>query len=988
MHTTKINIIQQNLRKSSLAKEELLNSISNSLPDILMIQEPNLFKNNFTFSLSSKSYHKICDEKIYTATIVFNNSLNTSLIDEFSNTFATTIKINSKKSTIILVNIYLLPNSFNDSHNEFFASLFLTYSNTPIITSGDFNARDPLWHDRLTNFNGRFIKNVVDDHDLIVHNNHQKTCRNASIIDLTITNFDAFYFIKNWSVRHLTETSDHDTICFDIQLSNDNFNICTNFSTFKFSENALDYTKFLDNFDHELLNEINESLLRLPSIRTIDDIVDKLTCLLISAASKTFKTKKTKNLPSRPSWWSKSLLAQRKYFNYIKNLFYRNDPRIDIDSYRAIRNHYKASIRKAKRRSFHDFLEDCQSNNTFGNTFKLIKRILSPRSTNIPLIDSRPDKLNSMNDILDSLFPNDDSTTDNSLSNQVRNYIPILSNDNSIIIENDEIDSIIDSLSDKKAPGPDFITNKMIKCAKNLISPILTKLFNNCFILNYYPRQWKTSIVKIIPKLGKDDYLNVKNYRPISLISNLSKIFEKTIQKQLYRLISDHLHPSQHGFIKNKSTITALSKIVNTAIQHKKTQKVAIVTIDIQQAFDRAWKCAIIKELDKCNIPSCLILLISSYLSGRSSDFIYSDIKVKKDITMGCPQGGALSPLLWNILLNNLLSSIDIQNTSITAFADDISIVCWANNIPSLISTIKESIVTISDWCKSVKLSLNDKKTNILYLFKSHKPRIFINDNIISPADSLKILGVSFKNHRNKDKLDFSPHIKNTCLKMSRITNILFKFIANTWGINYKKRINLYKGMLRPIILYGHQIWEPHINKKQWQKLNSIQHNILRKATFSYKTVSIYCVCSITGVPKISDYCSIMKSTPHTHDRKILLSDKINELIKSYISQCNDTFKAFFDDFIPKFFIPNFYNMQFLTNHGNFNFYLHKIKKTDNPLCDCYLDEQTSIHLLTSCPNFHCHFSNIKDYFYNKTNFSVFNQICNSYLCKKSHFYY
>lgn len=374
-----------------------------------------------------------------------------------------------------------------------------------------------------------------------------------------------------------------------------------------------------------------------------------------------------------------------------------------------------------------------------------------------------------------------------------------------------------------------------------------------------------------------------------------------------------------------------------------------------------------------------------SYLSDRSILFDYGDYSSSKTLSCGCPQGGVLSPLLWTILLNDLLVTFNISDSKVVAFADDITIVCWASSVNLLKEKIIASINFVDKWCQSRKLSINNNKTNILYLFKKNKPVIYHSNHQISPSDSIKILGLTFGNHRHLSKLNFSPHINNIVDKSQRICRILFALIGNTWGLPCKKRINLYKGMIRPAISYGYQIWFNQINKSQIKKIDSLQYRILAKSIQAYCSVSENIVHLICSLPKLSDYFHTHLITKHIHDyhlKAIEVKNIENLLLLKYYNGSNDTFKKFFvSPFIPNYFRPNFYNIQFISNHGKFNQYLFKIGKSSSPLCPCGRDIQCSIHILLSCHNFSYRnlFSNAKDCIATKQNFNIFNQFCKEY---------
>lgn len=986
-----IRIIQQNLMKSQSAKDELKEAIRTNPPDIILIQEPNIVNNNFTFYLSNQTYYHSSDS-IDTATVILNNNLSTSLIEEFTNSFATSIRIQTESEDIILVNSYIRTGDLADPHIEFLNNLYLTHSHNPIIVCGDLNARHPFWFDPTTNSNGTKLKQIIDEQELTVHNTNHTTCRDASIIDLTISNSLAFCMVDDWHVCRYTEISDHDTISFDILLDTNTFIQTKSYSTWKFVEENVEWTQFTNNLNLERLESLDNKLLDTTTTTDIDFVVSEITDTILEAAYGTLRTRQGRPNHGRlyPSWWNAELKNQRCYFKYIKNLYHRRDPRVTEEQYKSVRNHYTRSIKKAKRENFRSFLEDAHTNNHFGSTFKLLKALASKPKYNIPIVDQAHSshKQACMQSLISSLFP-DDVPTHNATSTIIANHQLLNNNTTSTSFSVDEVDQIIIKLNKKKAPGSDHISNNMIIHSYPVISNLLLKLFNKCIQLNYFPKAWKSASLKVLPKPGKTDFTNHKSYRPISLLSNLAKIFEKLLAKKITNLLGGVISERQHGFMKGKSTTTALKCIVDTAITNKSHKKVALVAIDIASAFDKAWWAAIIRELDLANIPSDLVGTMKSYLSDRSVQFKYSDLCVSKDLSTGCPQGGALSPLLWNILLNDLLASYSIPNTEITAYADDLTVVVAEDSVSSLKAKVSHCLSHIDDWCASRKLNINLDKTKILYLFGKRRPSINFKNTNIRPSDSVKILGFEFKNHRHRNKIDVSPHINYIITKIQKTSNILFSLIGNTWGINCSKRINLYKGFIRPAILYASEIWSRFMTKQHLRKLSSLQHQILRRAIQGYRTVSINCTCALARVTKIEDEFSIISSTsqiPDFHTRKLtkkILSDLYTQ---RYIEESNNnTFQEFFPSSIPKHFRPDYYTTQFVTGHGCFSSFLHRIGKRDSPTCDCNSDPQTPKHILLECtlhkphnitPNTNtlCHLIDTPD------SFTLFREFCVNFI--------
>ncbi|UYV74540.1 hypothetical protein LAZ67_12000078 [Cordylochernes scorpioides] len=588
----------------------------------------------------------------------------------------------------------------------------------------------------------------------------------------------------------------------------------------------------------------------------------------------------------------------------------------------------------------------------------------SGRVVYIPMNDVSQDVLESeMKNLLSSLFPNDCQSSDTNYHKLIRDKSYTFSNDKIIYFDNIQICSIIKKLKNGKAPGIDHISNQMIKTAVHHISPVLTKLFNACMGLNYYPEAWRKSAVMIIKKPNKENYKDPKAYRPISLSSNLGKIFESLIHIELLNHINSNnvMHTAQHGFTQEKSTISALQEITKLSLLKRETENTAIVTVDISGAFDNAWHPAILQQLDKANFPAVLIKIINSYFEDRSVEFKYTNVKCIKKINKGCPQGGIISPILWNILLNDFNLSFNESFARVIAFADDVTFVVWSSNIYDLQYNITKCLIKIKAWCEKVKLSLSPNKTGILYLHNYEKLPINFDGKIIQPSETVKILGVIFKNHRQRNKINFGTHVDNIIMKATKLKNILFSLCARTWGIDTRRRLILYKAMIRSTISYASNIWFPFITAAKRSKLNSIQYQILIRCIHAYRTSSSYITHILAKTPLLSDYLELLQTkynmTNSLTDRTLKkpLQNELNKLyldlkFKFYLSQSNELFKKFFPIAVPNFISSDKFTTLFLTGKGPFLSFLFKLNAINDPTCECRLDVESPEHLLLSCP--------------------------------------
>ena len=315
----------------------------------------------------------------------------------------------------------------------------------------------------------------------------------------------------------------------------------------------------------------------------------------------------------------------------------------------------------------------------------------------------------------------------------------------------DEILRIINRIPEKKANGVDGIPMKIIKIGvKPLLKP-LTKLIN-LFIKKGFPMELKRAIVLPIFKKGPADIPS--NYRPISLLSCISKIAERAIANQLtsYLEKEDLLSDAQHGFRRNHSTNSALLYITETIRGDlDKGRGIGLVALDLSKAFDTIDHGILINKLRKLDIGEGTIAFLKNYLSGRTMI-----VKTPKDesqihhIKKGVPQGSILGPLLFTIYVNDLPKVV--KNCSVVLYADDTTLFT-GSSIPSNIQIdVNEDLVRLEKWFHDNKLHLNTDKTEYILITNNRRRQRFEQIKIsvagkqIKEKEEVKILGVTIKN--------------------------------------------------------------------------------------------------------------------------------------------------------------------------------------------------------------------------------------------------
>lgn len=236
-------------------------------------------------------------------------------------------------------------------------------------------------------------------------------------------------------------------------------------------------------------------------------------------------------------------------------------------------------------------------------------------------------------------------------------------------ISPNEIKSIFKHLPRRKAPGPDLIPNVALRhCSEKTILHI-TKIYNSCLRLKYFPKLWKRATKIMIPKSGKD-LKNPSNHRPISLINTLAKVFEITITMRLRLYVNTKLRPEQFAFRNEHSTTNQLLKLVDYLTNTMNLgEKTAAVLMDLEKAFDKVWHKGLLYKLLKLDTSPAPVALIQSFLENRCFSVRVEDqYSNLRTMAAGVPQGSCLSPLLFMITINDIPSN---PGTHLNLYADD-----------------------------------------------------------------------------------------------------------------------------------------------------------------------------------------------------------------------------------------------------------------------------------------------------------------------------
>jgi len=277
----------------------------------------------------------------------------------------------------------------------------------------------------------------------------------------------------------------------------------------------------------------------------------------------------------------------------------------------------------------------------------------------------------------------------------------------------ERIRKIIRSLSNSKSIGIDELDSYSLKVAADFVVYPIHHIVCLSIIQQKFPDSWKFS--KVIPLHKKGEVLERKNYRPVAILSPLSKVLEKIVFEQVYNYFTKFnlFHSSLHGYRKNRSTQTALLQVYDRWVRASHEGKLSgVVLLDLSAAFDLVDSDLLLRKLQLYGFESDILTWMKSYLTNRFQaiwiDHVLSEFA---HCEVGVPQGSILGPLLFLIFFNDLPLSV---NCSLDAYADDSSMTVSGKSIEEISNTLTECCKTVSDWMLGNKLKLNADKTHLL----------------------------------------------------------------------------------------------------------------------------------------------------------------------------------------------------------------------------------------------------------------------------------
>ncbi|EYC13222.1 hypothetical protein Y032_0044g1043 [Ancylostoma ceylanicum] len=697
-------------------------------------------------------------------------------------------------STVRIIIVYRSPSCSSAFTEQLFTTLSdLSAYPCPTVIVGDFNMPGTNWHEAK----GNPFVSLMNSHGFIQRIN--ESTRGPNLLDLLFTN--SREVLDKITVRTPIGHSDHTSITFNLNFAG--------------AEPTPVYVRSFSKCDYSLVNDYLSRIMWRASFDSVSSVDEKYE-MFISIIQHTIElfVPWVPVLPTKfnlPVHLKKMLEHKEKLFHYATTSGY-------WQGYNKFNQLFTSRLNK-----YNSYLEKKILNSGQKKIFyKYMKRKLNSREQCVSLmidgsvISAKTHIANAFADEFASVFSDDDGS------------VPVC--DFTIDTPMPEL-AFVDPLTVygylTKWPTsfsftPDHIPFTFIKNTAHIISGPLSFIYNQSLLKSEVPRRWKHSYVT--PILKKQPSSSPKNYRPVSITSLFCRLLEKIIKKHVTNHLSSNkiIPDNQHGFVEGKSIETNLLECVNDWTNILDANEACdVVYFDFAKAFDRVSIGKLLLKIDALGFHPKITMWLKEFLNDRTFQVnvngVFSDVR---KATSGVPQGGVLSPVLFNIYTAEVPKILEKEGVSCKQYADDIKIY---SNISQHEGTmaIQSAIDTLISWSREWQLPLSAEKTLHLRIGNSQAKSVYHMDtNTIQTVSSIKDLGFLYTN-----ELDFTPHCDEILRRAMLRTSQIFKALSTK---DTHTLLRAYKTYVRPMVECGCTVFNPS-RRKVILKLEKVQNNFTRK---------------------------------------------------------------------------------------------------------------------------------------------------------------
>ena len=541
-------------------------------------------------------------------------------------------------------------------------------------------------------------------------------------------------------------------------------------------------------------------------------------------------------------WITHELIRKMRKRDFLRKKAERTKDQYCWNDFKAARSEVNNSIKYAKRKYFCDNLSACKKDPR--KTWQLVNELSSRQHmkkgiADIEIGDIKITSASEMAEAFNWHFANIGHDLARDIPSADTDTVPesyLISTNATFSFKRcspNEVLKLLEKLDTKKWTGLDNLPSRMLKIAAGVLAPSLAFLFNQSISSGIVPTEWK--LARVTPIFNKGKRQDVNNYRPISIIPAVAKVFERIIYDQFFKYLNENdlLVNCQSGFRSLHSTLTSLLEASNSwSVNIDNGLINGVIFIDLKKAFDTIDHKILLRKLASYGIDHRALKWFDSYLSDRQQKCVVNgELSGARAVTCGVPQGSLIGPLLFLIYFNDLPNCL--SKALPRMYADDTSISIAASSLPELESALNAELASLHEWLNVNKLSLNIAKTELMLI--GSRQRLSANTTGHS-------LTVQIKGH----EIDRVPHTKSLGvhidqnLSWSKHVNETAKIVSS--GIGALKRLRpficedtailLYRALIEPYFDYCCPVWDGLSNELA-DKLQKLQNRAIRVITKS-----------------------------------------------------------------------------------------------------------------------------------------------------------
>ena len=625
----------------------------------------------------------------------------------------------------------------------------------------------------------------------------------SSFIDVTLTK-DLHDKIKNWTVVRSTD-SDHNYICFNVDEE-----IASKTKIAWGKTNWKGFREDLSKTSWEAPPQWTAS--------TIEKHHEHITAQISACFKKHAKEVPVMHFKDQNHWQDdtvKPLMRKKKKAFWA---FKRNPTDENRQSLKDCRSRLGKKIRKFKRDRYQKALDELSNCSDLSMRLKGLEdkqeiKILSEDGE-----ACSPEE--SVKNLMDKHCPGSVPVKEEQLPRFFKSKEAILNETK--FITTSSVKKAIREFGKHKAAGPDGLKPIILQNLPGETMEAITLLMKACVATGYTPKGWRHANMIFIPKAGKETYDSVSSYRPITLNSFLFKALERVI---LWWLIREHFEAKkmtkhQYAYRKGMSCETAISRVVDrieSALQ--RGQQAVGVFLDISGAFDNINHDKALEAMRKREMPELFLNWYGHCLKNRTVTAEVAGASCTRSITRGTAQGGVLSPVIWNIVIEPLLLKMN-EFADATGFADDTSALNAGPDPDVSRDMVQRAVNLATAWGIENGLTFNPSKTVVIHFkrkdFKTPRP-IKMGGKEIPFSQEVKYLGVKITQN-----LDWTPHIVEKADKARKLIFASQNYVGKTYGVRPGLMKWIWTSIVTPIMLYACHVWAKKVTMRQKLILNQI----------------------------------------------------------------------------------------------------------------------------------------------------------------------